>query len=348
MRRHRICAIAAAATVAVVLGGCSIGQVDLDDYVARLPSVEEARAQRNEGMTPVVSGSALREEGKLVVGIPVAQTVPFSTVSDEGERVGLSVNMAHALADELGIPSVSFVTVSDAESALADACDVVIGVEPDDVTDATVLGPFAQSATGVFTRGEVSAPIDASALRGASLGIQEGSVSAAALSNYELNASRVGFTSLNEAFDAFESGAVDYVVCDAYSGAYLAAAYADISLAGTLGDPTVVGVAVANPELVDAVQAALETIQTSGLGAVARASWVGDFPELTTDLCVTGLVERVEEPESDSDAEDADDAEEGGDAEADGEASQTDADESASDGSDSGTGDEGSTSGDVA
>lgn len=345
MRRHRICAIAAAATVAVVLGGCSIGQVDLDDYVASLPSVEEARAQRNEGMTPVVSGSALREEGKLVVGIPVAQTVPFSTVSDEGERVGLSVNMAHALADELGIPSVSFVTVSDAESALADACDVVIGVEPDDVTDATVLGPFAQSATGVFTRGEVSAPIDASALRGASLGVQEGSVSAAALSNYELNASRVGFTSLNEAFDALESGAVDYVVCDAYSGAYLAAAYADISLAGTLGDPTVVGVAVGNPELVDAVQAALETIQTSGLGAVARASWVGDFPELTTDLCVTGLVERVEEPESDGDAEDA---EEGGDAEADGEASQTDADESASDGSDSGTGDEGSTSGDDA
>lgn len=345
MRRHRICAIAAAATVAVALGGCSIGQVDLDDYVASLPSVEEARAQRNEGMTPVVSGSALREEGKLVVGIPVAQTVPFSTVSDEGERVGLSVNMAHALADELGIPSVSFVTVGDAESALADACDVVIGVEPDDVTDATVLGPFAQSATGVFARGEVSAPIDASALRGASLGVQEGSVSAVALSNYELNASRVGFTSLNDAFDALESGAVDYVVCDAYSGAYLAAAYADISLAGTLGDPTVVGVAVANPELVDAVQAALETIQTSGLGTVARASWVGDFPELTTDLCVTGLVERAEEPESDGDAEDA---EEGGDAEADGEASQTDADESASDGSDSGTGDEGSTSGDVA
>ena len=87
MRRHRICAIAAAATVAVALGGCSIGQVDLDDYVASLPSVEEARAQRNEGMTPVVSGSALREEGKLVVGIPVAQTVPFSTVSDEGEPI---------------------------------------------------------------------------------------------------------------------------------------------------------------------------------------------------------------------------------------------------------------------
>ena len=49
--------------------------------------------------------------------------------------------------------------------------------------------------------------------------------------------------------------------------------------------------------------AALETLRTSGLSAVARASWVGDLPDLSTDSRITGLVERVEEQEPADDAE---------------------------------------------
>ena len=257
MKRHQICAIAAALTAATVLGGCSVGPVELDDYLTSLPSVEESRAQRRESLTPVVSDSALKNPGTLVVGIPLTQTVPFSASTEQGEVVGLSVETAHAIADELGIASISLVSVGDVESALKDQCDIVIGVEPDDVESSTVLGPYAQSATGVFTRGDVSAPIDASQLTEASVGVQEGSVSAVTLDGYDLDISRAHFTSLNEAFDALEGGSVKYVVCDAYAGAYLAAIYSDVSFAGTLDDPTVVGVSAANPELEDAVGAAL-------------------------------------------------------------------------------------------
>ncbi len=320
MKRHQICAIAAAVTAAAVLGGCSVGPVDLDDYLTSLPSVEEARAQRRESLSPVVSDSALKKAGTLVVGIPLTQTVPFSASSEQGELVGLSVDTAHALADELGIASISFVSVGDVESALEDQCDIVIGVEPDDVTTTTVLGPYAQSATGVFTRGDVSVPIDASDLSGASVGVQEGSVSAVTLEGYELEVDRAHFTSLNEAFDALEEGAVEYVICDAYAGAYLAAIYSDVSFAGTLDDPTLVGVSAANAELEDAVRTALETLQTGGLNIVARASWVGDLPDLSTDSRVTGLVERVEEPESADDAQDGDEAVDEGDAADEGEA----------------------------
>ena len=304
MKRHQICAIAAALTAATVLGGCSVGPVELDDYLTSLPSVEESRAQRRESLTPVVSDSALKNPGTLVVGIPLTQTVPFSASTEQGEVVGLSVETAHAIADELGIASISLVSVGDVESALKDQCDIVIGVEPDDVESSTVLGPYAQSATGVFTRGDVSAPIDASQLTEASVGVQEGSVSAVTLDGYDLDISRAHFTSLNEAFDALEGGSVKYVVCDAYAGAYLAAIYSDVSFAGTLDDPTVVGVSAANPELEDAVGAALETLRTGGLSVVARSSWVGDLPDLSTDSRITGLVERVEEQEPADDAED--------------------------------------------
>lgn len=321
MKRHQICAIAAALTAATVLGGCSVGSVELDDYLTSLPSVEESRAQRRESLTPVVSDSALKNPGTLVVGIPLTQTVPFSASTEQGEVVGLSVETAHAIADELGIASISLVSVGDVESALKDQCDIVIGVEPDDVESATVLGPYAQSATGVFTRGDVSAPIDASQLTGASVGVQEGSVSAVTLDGYDLDISRVHFTSLNEAFDALEEGSVKYVVCDAYAGAYLAAIYSDVSFAGTLDDPTVVGVSAANPELEDAVGAALETLRTSGLSVVARASWVGDLPDLSTDSRITGLAERVEEQEPADDAEDEGEGTEGEKAE--GEEAQT-------------------------
>ena len=296
MSRHRFFAIVAAASVAAVLGGCSLGPIDFDDYFTDLPSVEEALRQRRESLTPVVSESALKEAGTLTVGIPVSQTVPLSVPTGEGELDGLSVEMAHALADELGISEVSFVKVNDVESALESQCDVVIGVEPDDVSSVTVLGPFAQSATGVFARGDVSVPIDASQMEGASVGVQEGSVSAVTLDGYDLDVSRAHFSSLNEAFEALENGSVQYVICDAYAGAYLAAVYSDVSLVGTLDEPTVVGISAANLELEEAVRAALETLDANSLRSITRASWVGGLPDLTEESQVTGLVERVEEP----------------------------------------------------
>lgn len=211
--------------------------------------------------------------------------------------------MAYALADELGISSVAFVSVDDVEGALADTCDVVMGVEPDEAGAASVVGGYAQTATGVFTRGDVTAPIDASALAGATVGIQEGSVSSATLDGFELDVVRTPATNLNEAFDALEQGSVQYVICDAYAGAYLAAAYTDISFAGVLDEPVLVGVAVSGDELRSAVQSALEAVETNGVSDIARARWVGDLPTITAESVISGLVPRTEAPAADAAAE---------------------------------------------
>lgn len=307
MTRHRMLSLAAALVAALGLSGCQIGPVNLDDFFGT-PSVEEARAERQGTLAPVVADTSLKQPGTLTVGIPATQSAPLAMTSTDGTQVGLDLDMAHALADELGLASVSFVSVSDVEGALADQCDVVMGVESGDAGDATVVGGYAQSAVGVFTRGDAQAPIDASALDGATVGIQEGSVSAVTLDSYEISAVHSPCANLNEAFDSLEQGTVDYVICDAYAGAYLATAYSDVSFVGTLDDPVMVGVAVSGPELQSAVQSALETVQSNGVGAIALAGWVGELPTLTADVKITGLVERTD-GEKDGDAEaDADDA----------------------------------------
>lgn len=309
MTRQRILSLAGALLVAGGLAGCSIGPVNLDDFVGTA-SVAEAREARRAELAPVVADSALKQAGTLTVGIPATQTAPLAITAADGSQSGIDVGMAYALADELGLSSVAFVSVDDVEGALADTCDVVMGVEPDEAGSAAVVGGYAQTATGLFTRDGVTAPIDASALSGATLGVQEGSVSAVAIDEFDLGVTRTPVTNLNEAFEALEEGSVQYVACDAYAGAYLAAAYTDISFAGVFEAPTMVGVAVSVPELQSAVQTALEAVQTNGVADIARARWVGDLPSLTTESVITGLVEHVDEPATeDADAVEATGAE---------------------------------------
>ena len=310
MTRHRMLSLAAALVAALGLSGCQIGPVNLDDFFGT-PSVEEARVERQDTLAPVVADASLKQPGTLTVGIPATQSAPLAMTSTDGTQTGIDLDMAHALADELGLASVVFVPVSDVEGALADQCDVVMGVASDEAGEATVVGGYAQSAVGVFTRGDVQAPIDASALNGTTVGVQEGSVSAVTLDSYEISAVHSPCTNLNEAFDSLEEGTVDYVVCDAYAGAYLATAYSDISFAGTLDDPVMVGVAVSDPELLGAVQSALETVQSNGVGAIALAGWVGELPTLTADVKVTGLVERADDADTQDGEEDGQDSQDG-------------------------------------
>ena len=308
MTRQRICALAVALLAAGGLAGCSVGPVDLDDFIG-VPSVGEAREARRSELAPVVADSSLKQAGTLTVGIPTDQAAPLAITTADGTQTGIDVDTAYALADELGLSSVTFVPVSDVSSALTDTCDVVMGVAADDAGDASVVGGYAQTATGLFTRGDVTAPIDSSDLDGATVGLQEGSVSAVTLDDYDLSVTRTPFTNLNEAFEALEEGTVQYVVCDAYAGAYLAAAYSDVSFAGILDEPESVGVAVSGTELQTAVQSALETVQGNGVADVARARWVGDLPVLTAESTITGLTERPEEPPAEEGAEDGSGAE---------------------------------------
>lgn len=308
MKRTRTTTIAACAAASLaltgLLAGCSVGPVNLDDFFGT-PSVAEAREARRSTLSPVVTSDALRQADTLTVGIPTSETAPLVLTSSSGERVGIDIDLAYALADELGLGSVVFVTVDDVSTALSESCDVVMGVESSSAEGATVAGSYVQSATALFTKGDVTAPIDASALAGATVGVQGGSVSEGVLNDYETGATASTFSNLNEAFDALEEGTVDYVLCDAYAGAYLATAYPGTVFAGTLDEPVPVGVAVGEGELQSAVQGALDAIQTGGVGDIVRSRWVGSLPSLSSETRVTGLVEASADQAAADGAQDA-------------------------------------------
>lgn len=295
-RTSTVALTAASLLVAGALAGCSIGPVNLDDFFGT-PSVCEARAERRATLAPVVTADALVTPDTLTVGILTSETAPLSITLSDGTQAGIDVDTAYALADHLGLGSVELVAVSNVSDALGTTCDVVMGVETLASSSGSVVGGYVQSATALFTKQGVTAPIDASELAGARVGVQGSSVSEGVMERYDTGASLTTYANLNEAFDALETGDVDFVVCDAYAGAYLATAYPGTVFAGTLEEPVAVGVAVSSGALQSAVRAALDQIETNGVGAIARSRWVGSLPTLTTETCVTGLVEAApEEP----------------------------------------------------
>ena len=247
-------------------------------------TVAEARAQRRDDLLQRVDDADLKTPGTLTVGIKMGETAPLALTGSDGELVGIDVDTAYALADALGIASVELVSVQNASSALASDCDVVMGVGEGESADVMSIGDYAQSALGVFCSTDVaSVPVSAADLAGRTVGVQGSSVSQVALRELGIDVTEETFSNLNEAFDALASGSVDYVVCDAYAGAYLSCVTGSGSFAGTIDAPASVGVGVlaSSSSLQESVRDAIEEIQVNGVANIAKSRWIGEFPALS-------------------------------------------------------------------
>lgn len=275
---HRNTVAAAAALAAcVALAGCS---GPLSAIAGPEASVGEALAAKTAALSPKVDSTI--SKGVLTVGIDTQDgMVPLYVGSDSGRAYGMDVDLASALADELGL-KVRFVSVDDANPGLGTTCDVLMGAVDGQVGATTVVGDYAEQASAFFHKGDTGiAKVDD--LSSKSVGVQTGSVSQTALSKTGLMMSVKTYDNLNAAFDALESGGVDYVLCDAYSGAYLSARYEEVCLAGTLDAPKAQGIAVSsqNAELADAVKAAYDAVEKNGLMGLVRRRWVAGMDPLS-------------------------------------------------------------------
>lgn len=275
---HRNTVAAAAALAAcVALAGCS---GPLSAIAGPETSVGEALAAKTAALSPKVDSTI--SKGVLTVGIDTQDgMVPLYVGSDSGRAYGMDVDLASALADELGL-KVRFVSVDDANPGLGTTCDVLMGAVDGQVGATTVVGDYAEQASAFFHKGDTGiAKVDD--LSSKSVGVQTGSVSQTALSKTGLMMSVKTYDNLNAAFDALESGDVDYVLCDAYSGAYLSARYEEVCLAGTLDAPKAQGIAVSsqNAELADAVKAAYDAVEKNGLMGLVRRRWVAGMDPLS-------------------------------------------------------------------
>lgn len=283
------CGVALLSAVAAVsLAGCS-NPVSAIQQTFGTPSVAEARAKQSASVSAQVSTPAIIKQGTLTVGLDTSSSAPMCVTSQDGTFQGYDVDMAYAIADEMGL-DVEFVSVTNVSQALGQTCDVVMGASASGSGGATVVGTYAEDAVGFFHKGgeQVAAKQD---LVGKTIGVQDGSTSQQLLKRSDLEARQESFKNLNDAFDALEQGIVDYVLCDAFSGAYLQSAYTDIAFCGSFDVPSAVGVGVAatNTELQTVVKTAVDKVTSGGVAQIVRAKWLGGLSQLSDSSQVSGI-----------------------------------------------------------
>lgn len=259
------------------------------------PSVEASQPK----LTPKPQASALVSEGVLTVGVNY-KNAPFSVVYDS-KLQGIDVDLAAALASELGL-KVNYVDLGTSDGAdllKQHKVDVVMACATDGSVSQsiTVVGRYLDNAPGLFTvtsNGEPAVATKQDVQSGA-VALQGGSVSDTLVQKYFPSAKRVQMRTLNEAFEALNSGQVKYVACDSYAGAYLATKYKNVAYAGSLDIPSALGIGVSstNSELQSLVQTALDTIQTNGVAKTIKQKWVGNLPTISNETQVLTADERA-------------------------------------------------------
>ncbi len=285
-----VCAFTLALATTLGLSGCALNQ----------PSVQEAENKAHAALVPELKQPVIHKADTLTVGIRSSLAkAPMYIKEGTGRVSGLDVDMASALADTLGL-NVEFVIVGEKDTPESAKCDVIMDVTSSDNSNLTVVGNYSEAATAFFAKGNAHTA-DISEINGKKVGFQTASASEQALKQTNLSVQEVPFDNLNKAFDALSKGEVDYVMCDVYTGAYLANLYNDIAMVGTLDVPQAYGVGVSstNQALQQAVQKAMDTLASNGLTQLIHNSWVGNIGLITADSKIKGVEKKKVEPESD-------------------------------------------------
>ena len=186
--------------------------------------------------------------------------------------------------------AVEFVAVEDVATALAQNCDVVMGVPQNEANGFDVVGVYAQNALSFFHHGEPTV-LNVDDINGKTVGIQDESPAQVSLRLTGFAVQEVPTPTVNEAFDAIDRGDVDLVLSNAASGAYLSSWRDEICFAGALEEPVSVGAAIASGEgsVQTALRAACDHIKENGVLDEVRRTWLGNLPTLTTDSMISGV-----------------------------------------------------------
>jgi polar amino acid transport system substrate-binding protein len=250
-----------------------------------------ATGSREIELVPVVSSPAVGTAGVLKVGIN-STNAPYAGLSS-GNMVGIDVDVASALAEEMGL-KIELVDLAglSADTLLTEgAIDVVMDVEQTggSVIRGTQIGPYVESGPALFTLVKSSNEVpnvDLQTLAGVKVAAQKDSLSAWSVDELIGSGTSDPRESLAAAFEAVETGQATYAAADAVVGSYLALEYGDLACVKMLGRPIGVymGVAKDNTQLADALTVALRTLRDNGEMKVILSKWLGPV----SALVVTG------------------------------------------------------------
>ncbi len=241
-----------------------------------------SQGSRDVELTPTVSDSNLVSAGTLTVGVD-STLAPFGGISN-GEIVGVDVDIAAALASQLGL-SLEIVDTSgsDAITMLEDGTiDIAMSISSTRASNSSVslIGPYLDNSSALFTLdSNATSSVTSTSLANATVGAYSNSNAARAVTEYSGAQNLETFTSLSDAFEALESGSVDYVASDVVAGGYLSMSYDSISYVMSLESSTSSEVYIAildsNATLASSILSALQEIYENGVLEIVAAKWVG-------------------------------------------------------------------------
>jgi polar amino acid transport system substrate-binding protein len=243
-------------------------------------------------LTPKVAPPLIGHAGVLRAAVDMSYPPFAGTVG--GQKLGLDVDVAAAIADQLGLK----LQLIDAKPAAAAALvtsgsvDIVMGALTVDQAVSSNLafaGTYMSDAPAVFAAKD--ATFSLSAIGVERIAVQNGSYSYWTLLAQYGQTPLVIVPSLGDAFKDVQSGTADVAAGDALVGAYILRAYPSVKYLGQAGSAYPLGVAVSqnDPKLEDKVRTVLDGLASQGVLATLRTKWFGDLPPLkVTDASTSG------------------------------------------------------------
>lgn len=282
--------LAAVLTVALaaVMSGCSAQE----EYVPELGS-------------PQISSPAIGQDGTLRVGVNTEK----SPLAGKGSQsiIGIDVDIAAAIADQLGLTLQIEDVGADADKAIEEGTvDIVMGQET--VEEAEGIwhsSEYLPTAVVLFAKDGSNATVPTGAVT-PKIAAQISSKSAWAVTNAFGEDALVSTNDLPTAFTDLSTGAVDFVASDAVIGMYAANTQGvPVEIAALLDTASgyCVGVASDNTELQEAIAGVLEAITNNGIVGVIEDKWLGG------SISLDGIQKVEAKPAADANAAEGEDAE---------------------------------------
>ncbi len=244
----------------------------------QLPSQPEAQS------SSTLNSSATVSSGTLTVGVNASKS-PYGGTNSAGEVVGLDVDLAAALADQLGL-KVKVVDVKDegAKKLEAKEIDVALGLVKTGNNDALAYSKaYLNDGSALFMPKDKAksdvASVDFTNLNGQKVLVQSSSAAATEVQEALGLASTSAVATVKDGFDALGNGTSDYFIADAAAGDYYARDYENIVNVGFLSSvsvrPVYAATLAASSELTSAVAKAVDALASDGTARLFVDKWLG-------------------------------------------------------------------------
>lgn len=243
-------------------------------------SYSDAQNARQNSLHSSLSVPTISEAGKLKVGYMEKAGVPQYEGDQNGQPTGLDIDVAAAVADELGL-DLELIPVSSPASMANQSMDMVMGVTEQTADGLTVVSSYLESGVALFSKDSTEIK-DVQDLVGKTIGYVKGTTTDAIVTGSNLQMQQITYSTLDDAFKGLEDGKITYVAAPAYPGASVAMDYDNIHFVCELSAPEKVGIGVeaTNTKLIAAVEQALKEISDNGVLNLIDYRWTGTALEL--------------------------------------------------------------------